>query len=119
MSHTRKVIFVGDKPSKKNTDSEVAFIGTQSYKRLLEWIDFLDIEDYTMINRVSPLFVQKVLHYKNEGWDVVALGREAHIALQNIGVGHCALPHPSGRNRWLNDKESVRKCLETCKAYIT
>jgi len=37
------IIFVGDKPSAKNLDPEIPFVGTQSYKKLLEWIWEMDI----------------------------------------------------------------------------
>ena len=114
-----KVLFVGDKPSKKNKDPEVAFIGTQSYKTLLKWMDVLDVEDFAMVNRTSPMFVQKVMMYKNEGYNIVALGKEAHMALLNIGVGHYGLPHPSGRNRWLNDKTKIQGYLKACKEYLS
>ena len=32
------IYFIGDKPSKNNIDSTVAFVGTRSYKTLLDWI---------------------------------------------------------------------------------
>ena len=32
------IYFIGDKPSKKNIDKNVAFVGTRSYKTLLDWI---------------------------------------------------------------------------------
>lgn len=38
---------------------------------------------------------------------VVALGNTASFALDYISVEHLQLPHPSGLNRKLNDKETV------------
>lgn len=49
---------------------------------------------------------------------VVALGRTASEALGLIGVAHFRLPHPSPRNRQLNDKLSLRVSLLECKCYL-
>ena len=42
------IYFIGDKPSKNNIDTEVAFVGTRSYKTLLDWIYTMNLS----INKV-------------------------------------------------------------------
>lgn len=114
-----KVIFVGDKPSKHNTDPRIAFLGTKSYKTLLNWMEALEVEDFQLVNRTDPNFVEVVDKAVKDQYNVVALGKEAHIALLNINIGHYGLPHPSGRNRWLNDKTKLAAYLKACKEYLT
>lgn len=50
---------------------------------------------------------------------VVALGVYAHEALTRCSVEHFTLPHPSSRNRKLNDKEWVQAQLSLCKAWLS
>ena len=50
---------------------------------------------------------------------VVALGNEAKKYLLKAGINEFfILPHPSGRNRKLNDAEFVKKTLDQCRDYI-
>lgn len=53
------------------------------------------------------------------GYDkVVALGAFPSRALKMIGVNHHVLPHPSGLNRNLNDKDYEAAQVNMCKEYI-
>lgn len=115
----KPVIFVGDKPSRSNIDPEVAFVGTRSYKTLLSWIADMDVDVYVtmFINTTDELFHNYVSGYVTTG-KVVALGEAASEALDAVGVIHFTLPHPSGRNRKLNDKKALKEQLKACKAYI-
>lgn len=49
---------------------------------------------------------------------VVALGGIPHEALDRLEIEHFRLPHPSGRNRVLNDKSYVYGCLDDLARYI-
>ena len=49
---------------------------------------------------------------------VVALGATAEDALDRLGIKHFKLPHPSPRNRVLNDPDLVERLLAECKAYL-
>lgn len=126
------VIFVGDAPSSKNNSPEVPFVGTQSYKRLLEWIWELDVD----LNHV--VLANKRNVKKNDGkvWEFIsidlpgyyvgigsedkfiALGKNASEYLKDLKIEHFTLPHPSGRNRVLNDSKKTRKILKECKEYL-
>ena len=105
------IAFVGDTPSAKNVDPNVPFVGTQSYKRLLEWIWMMDVD----ISEVS-LFNRGDLIPFRDTTKVVALGNNASEWLGR--VPHFKLPHPSGRNRKLNDEKYVRKVLQQCKKWL-
>ena len=89
------IYFIGDKASKKNTDKNVAFVGTRYH--LLQTND----------DRIWSSFDV-----------VIALGNEASKALTKENIPHLKIPHPSGKNYLLNDKKAVDKFLKQCKDYI-
>ena len=121
------IVFVGDRPSAKNVDQDIPFVGTQSYKTLLQWIWKMDIDISTVIlcNKDN---IEPYSHYI-----YIALGREAENELKNLkscywdpetstlveeNVRYFMLPHPSGKNRKLNDKKWLEKELDKCKDWI-
>ena len=132
MTLRKSILIVGDKPSAKNVDPKIPFVGTQSYKRLLEWIWKMDIDisDVTMMNRVE--FVEEMESSLSRAilleYHVIALGNEAEkcvkthgrIFLENMSIlpNYFKLPHPSGLNRKLNDQKFVEKELKRCKEWL-
>lgn len=116
-----KLLLVGDKPSKKNTDPSVAFVGTRSHKTIENWLSQMVEEgaEVVLVNRVDPKFAQLLIHASLQKYKIVALGVEAAQALVNHGITRFfRLPHPSGRNRKLNDKKYVAQVLAQCKQWI-
>ncbi len=124
------ILFVGDKASKKNKDPNIPFVGTKSYKRLLEWIWRMDLD-------VTEIILANCHHVKEYGFEnyyyvetpnmfidvdeyckVIALGKNAAKYLKECGIEHHELPHPSGLNRKLNDKEYTAALLERCADFI-
>lgn len=128
------IIFVGDKPSKKNINPEIPFVGTKSYKRLLEWIGKLDIDisETLIVNRsgVEPysFSTPEDLHILFRGYSsqtdycpgdkIIALGREAAKLLESNHIPYFEMPHPSGLNRKLNDKKWLKAELNRCKEWL-
>ena len=117
----RMIYFIGDKPSKCNIDPRIAFVGTRSYKTLLDWIYRmnLSLNDIMLFN--SDMFVKQLREKKiiiNEEDQIVALGKEASILLNEEIIPHLRIPHPSGLNRSLNNPELVNKFLKECKTYV-
>ena len=128
------IIIVGDKPSKNNVDPQVALVGTPSYRRLLEWIGLLDIDisETVLCNRDdirthfsnligfrdSVVVTKKFRKLITEDDKVIALGEEAAASLSRAGIGHFRLPHPSPRNRMLNDQAKVNIILEECRVWL-
>lgn len=49
---------------------------------------------------------------------VIALGGFASQVLHKLGVEHFKLPHPSGRNRLLNDRNYEAEQLKLCREYL-
>jgi uracil-DNA glycosylase len=116
-----KLLLVGDKPSKKNKDPNVAFVGTASHKRIQEWLNKIltSKAKILMVNRVDPQFHRTLIHATLNQYKIVALGNEAAQALVEYGiVNFFKLPHPSGKNRKLNNKAFVAAELANCKTWI-
>lgn len=112
------IVFIGDKPSKKNIDPEVPFVGTQSYKRLLEWIWEMDIDisEVKMINSTTQFAPWIVQQKENK---IIILGNNAEKFVKKCTNKETfKLPHPSGLNRKLNDKKWLKKELNRCKIWL-
>jgi len=114
------VVFVGDKPSNLNDNPNVAFVGTPSYKNLLKWIKKMEIkdDDYVMINSDTPVRLEHAMWMSIHGHEIVALGNIAAKRLSFMDVVFYKLPHPSPRNRKLNDQNFIDSELEKCKNYL-
>lgn len=105
------VYFVGDKPSRLNIDPEIAFVGAKCYPRLMSWITEIGCEDYKLINKDK-------IHTIPRNTYIVALGAAASKALASSNRVHFQLPHPSGLNRQINDKEFIKSQLSRCKDFL-
>ena len=112
-----KVLIVGDEPSKQ-TDPKVTFKGAACEKRLMQWIKDLGITEYELINRTHPDFDLIRFRYR-WGWNmpIIALGNNASKALGPY-YDHFKLPHPSGRNRKINNKQYLVSILNECRLYL-
>jgi len=121
--------FVGSNPSRKNDDKLTPFYGTRSHLTLLSWIAYLDPGKYKFINASNEfddkgrvkltgddyvrLYITLGKHKK-----VVALGQVASEALTKLKIKHFRLPHPSPRNRQLNNPIFIEKELAKCKKFL-
>lgn len=127
------ILFVGSNPSQASI-CNVAFHGTtRSSKILTKWCT--DVKGLKMHINVSnettagnrPLRdheINKALRSLKETIDgikpdkIVALGKTAAKALSRLRVEFLEMPHPSGRNRKLNDKEyeaqKIKELVEYC-----
>lgn len=109
------ILFIGDEPS-ACTDPKKPFRGAKCEKRLLGWIKQLTTGRYRIVNRVDPEFEIAVFVASLKDYPIVALGNKASAALNKMK--HFKLPHPSGRNKKLNDKESVKSILKQCREWL-
>lgn len=119
------ILFVGDKPSAKNKSQDIPFVGTKSYKRLLEWIFEMDLDITDLaITNISQAEFNDHGPEVDTHWGmirytaVVALGKKASKGLTKLGIPHFELPHPSGLNRQCNNKIFISKKLKECKTYL-
>jgi uracil-DNA glycosylase len=113
-----RIIFVGDRPSKKNIDPKVPFEGTRSHLTLLGWIAALGVTDYALVNSYNLANRIGICKYDEAGCHFVTLGLKASVVLDKMGLKYHRLPHPSPRNRLLNNPQFVELSLAKCKAYL-
>lgn len=114
-----KVVFVGDRPSRLNDDPEVAFVGTPSFTNLCKWIAKMQISNFVMVNSYTHADTVEIFRQSNEGNRIfVALGNNASKRLKELNLDHFKLPHPSPRNRLLNNRKYVDSELRKCYLYL-
>lgn len=126
------IVFVGDKPSPRMKSGAKPFQGAACEKRLKEWIDFLIPkfqQNWVHIYNSTPADIGKLLHDSHK-WDsnyclpegkvrYITLGANSHKWISRYFPFHVyCLPHPSGRNRLLNNKPLLEKKLAECKKWL-
>lgn len=120
---------VGSNPSPKNSNPKLPFWGTKSYETLNKWLTYLEINKHGLLNVSDEVTNGKIPKISNEDLarlrikldgasKVIALGNTAATALNKLGIKHFKLPHPSGRNRLLNDPSYLEDKLQKCKEYL-
>lgn len=122
------ILFVGDKPSRYNYDPDIVFVGAICKGRLAKWIRFitgysklytalgLPLDGVQLINSTHERFRINASYYHTQRYPIIALGNAASKALHLIP--HFKLPHPSGRNRQINDKAFIQSRLEAAREYV-
>lgn len=114
-----KAIFVGDEPT---GPTRTPFRHAKCRERLQSWIDYLvGDDDYILVNQADfcnkcPDDCIELLLFAHPHVPVIALGNKASNCV--APCDHFKLPHPSGRNRQLNDKAKLWLKLRACKRYI-
>lgn len=125
--HLHSMLYVvADKPTTANLATNVPLVGTSSYKTFLNWcadmdVDITRIRLYNQIDKPFEGLSGAALNIaiKNNHIKVIALGEAAKKYLLKAGIQEFfVLPHPSGRNRLLNDKKFIKKTLDQCHNYI-
>lgn len=125
------VILVGSNPSTSSPDCSAFHPDTKSRKALDGWLEGIDAEfKYVNIsdsklasNRpLNNVEIQNHLESLKvkiaDGEKVIAVGNTADKALNVLKRDHVKVPHPSGRNRILNDSNEIVKIKEKLRNYI-
>jgi hypothetical protein len=115
-----RVIFVGQNPGQPGTRKSPSIL------RLDEWVRRMGLGFYSFINVIpTPGKVgMKMVEWEfvREACErypaVIAVGAFPSKVLQRLGINHFRLPHPSGLNRFLNDKIMVSVLVSDCRSYI-
>lgn len=133
-----KILFVGSNPSQRSSEVIPFWNDTGSSRVLQNWISiiFQNFENLTPIycNVVNcatannrPLKTSEIkagldslkgFIDNEQPYRIVALGKAAEKALTLLRLDFYSMPHPSGRNRKLNDKEYVSEKLEGLIRYV-
>ena len=130
-----RILFVGSNPSKASKTLAAFSEDARSGRVVRDWIRRAGIEDnfikltnvsfvVTPNNRpLSPKEIQtggEMLRFEATRYDrVVALGVSASKALTAMGIDHLRMPHPSGKNRTLNDPTAVDQAIESLVRYVS
>jgi uracil-DNA glycosylase len=115
------ILFVGDAPSSKMKPGAAPFEGAACEARLKEWITelvghFEFFLAYHIVNRIDEDFASSVELAKERNFPIIALGNNASKALGK--TPHFKLPHPSGRNRQINDTLFIKMKLSEAKDWL-
>ena len=116
-----KTIVVGLNPSR--VSNKVHKNGT--WNRLCSWIDYLG----TGVVSFTNLSDDPEWDFKEVDYDtllcqiidydhVIALGGLVSNTLNTLAIDHYALPHPSPRNRMMNNQNKVNHILKDCKKWL-
>lgn len=113
------VIFVGMNPSAKQPRKG------STRNKLAEWAEEMRVEHYDFINVIDrPGEVHHNMVDKNaltfalkKYRRVIALGNFVSDVLKRSDIEHFKLPHPSPRNRMLNNPEKISQILQECAKY--
>lgn len=138
----RNILILGLNPSSRNTDPATPFKGTKTGKMLKKWLKIVMPEDkeYLIMKRnlVEDVISSDSKSVKRKDLDrnmkkfrlylrrrkpdmIIALGNKVHNYLITHLMGEFPLlflPHPSPRNRKLNNKEDIELHLLITKATI-
>jgi uracil-DNA glycosylase len=127
------ILFVASNPSRLNIDPNIAIIGSKSEKTFNSWAEYLSPQKDYQVTNVSDKITDQNKPLKRSEYNltrlselahyptttkVVALGKTAADALDQIGIKYYKLPHPSPLNRFLNNTVQVEAVLEDCKAWL-
>lgn len=120
---TSSILILGQNPG---NNPKAFHYKNHTIDRLNKWADLLGIRHYSFMNctdlrgtvKLKDIdfgYVQSSLVGYNK---VIALGGFPSTVLDHINITHFRLPHPSPRNRVLNDKHELTKILDNCKRYL-
>jgi len=115
----KSVLVVGMNPSK------VFYCGT--FKRLENWMERVGVTYYGFMNvyneqgsfKKTDIDYEYVSQCINNHTTIVALGNVASEVLTKLDKDHLKMPHPSGLNRLLNNKEYEKQKLSELNEYVS
>lgn len=103
----KPVLFIIGESASKKDPFGVLTNNSQSGRTLNKWLTVINPEDKYSVIKLNATDLRPLLTTEEWAFTVVALGKVAARTLKKKGLRHYELPHPSGRNRQLNDKTDV------------
>lgn len=105
--------------------SKVFYCGT--FKRLENWMERVGVTYYGFMNvyneqgsfKKTDIDYEYVSQCINNQTTIVALGNVASEVLTKLDKDHLKMPHPSGLNRLLNNKEYEKQKLSELNEYVS
>ena len=95
--------------------------------RFNQWMDYIGIRHYSFVNlssdpnwdfRFTSIEKQFIIQVLNQHDKIVCWGDRAALYVKRLGFQCFTVPHPSGLNRKINDREYVLTCLHLLKEKI-
>lgn len=134
-----KILLLGSNPSRKSLTNDAFDLSTKSGTTLDNWLNWslpVDIQQKRLYMNVStistpknrPLTAEEIrenlptLKAKIDAAmpdRIVAVGLTAGKALTLLGIPHLQMPHPSGLNRQLNNKDFVVEKIRALQDYLS
>lgn len=127
------LVVVAQNPANKMKDGDPPFEGTKSKDVLIGWLREIVADPNTQILVCNASKVKGKVGTKDYDKDnlrmlygyslnkqvrFISLGNYAEKYLNYGKIKNFKLPHPSGRNRKLNDPEFIASKLKECKEYL-
>ena len=133
----RTILLLGSNPSISSSSTVPFWEDSRSRKILNDWISRIPLDHHHSIIfenvsddptdknrplkmseiRISLLDLESKINHHDPD-KIIALGKTASIALTLLRRDHFAMPHPSGRNRQLNDKIFVENKIKDMMKFI-
>ena len=119
-----KLLIIGMNPANRDYDHRK---GNPTLNRLYSWLDQLNVKHFSYINTFdTPTNTPKFSYIDynrlftiTQNYDkIICLGKFVSTAMNKLQVFHFCLPHPSPRNRKLNDYVYVQKIIDECGVYL-
>ena len=116
-----RVLVVGMNPSTRSPKKSHA-----TFRKLNGWMSECGVAYYSFCNTFddissaekSKVDFNRLIELSCDYSKIIALGNFVSDALNTISVSHFKLPHPSPRNRLLNDREFEKFVVGQCKTYL-
>jgi len=120
------IFFVGLNPSKESPDNSAFHPSTKSGKAVREWVKdlnaFVSFANLSNDKNAPPKAslelksMSVIAMMSRSSYKIISCGTVADTILKKNGIKHFAMPHPSGLNRFWNDKEKgdakIKEMLE-------
>lgn len=131
------IVFIGSNPSQKSSSIMPFWSDARSSKTLKSWVAQLNLAKdscffyMNVVNQPTPnnrsLRTSEIKgalplleqHIKNIQADkIVTFGKSAGLALTLLRLQHYTMPHPSGLNRQLNNKNFIAEKIKGLQEYL-
>ena len=97
-----------------------------TFKKLEEWMGKCNIHYFSFCNtfdtpceaKFDKVDQRRLLDLSSETDRIIALGGFVSMTLNRLGIDHFKMPHPSPRNRLLNDKDYEKTMIKQCRKYL-
>lgn len=119
-----RILVVGMNPSNRPTRKKI--FKNSMFDRLINWMNLLSIDYFSFMNvcdrpgvvSIRDVDAKALIEASRSYSKIIALGGIASDALKRCRIVHFRLPHPSPRNRLLNDPAYKFSVLRDCRNYL-